>query len=126
MNPYLLILDDTRSLADVQHLTPEPFSRGLPVVLCKDYKAAQRHVAHVEDRCAHICFDHYLYGSPNHMELTGLDFAEWVTHYDGRRAPVLTADFTFSVHTSDPAAAAVITAVMAEHQAERRQELNGR
>ena len=124
---YILVLDDTRSIEDVQKMTPEPFTRlaGLPIVLCKDFKEAQMQTAKSDMAksgalAAHICFDHNLYGSKNHMNFTGLDFANWLCHYDECRTQVLTDDFTFTTHTTDPQAAKEITEIMLEHQDDKK------
>lgn len=127
MQSYILVLDDTRSIEEVQNMTPEPFERlaGLPIVLCKDFKSAQMHMVRSDmvksgALATHVCFDHNLYGSKNHMELTGLDFASWLCHHDLYRTQMLTDDFTFTTHTTDQVAAEQITELMLDHQDDKK------
>jgi len=117
---YILVLDDTRSIGDVKFITPAPFESLLPIVLVKDFKEGQLHMIGALSLCAHVCFDHFLFGSPNHMDMTGLDFAHWLVHYDERRKEVLTKDFTFSVHSSDPEGAKAINEKMEFYQTLKR------
>jgi len=116
---YLLILDDDRSIEKVKSLTPSDVfddHPDRPIVLAKDFKEAQQYMVNSEHLCSHICFDHFLYSSKNHMDLTGLDFARWLSMYDERRTPLLTDDFSFSVHTTDEKANKQIFEQMKDHQ----------
>lgn len=112
---YLLILDDVRSIEQVKNISPEPLKLypDLPIVLVKDFKEAQQFMANkAEGLCAHVCFDHNLYGSKNHMDLTGGDFANWLDHYDHNRKQMTAVGCTYSVHTTDEKGAAEIRDAM--------------
>jgi len=111
---YLLILDDTRSVEDVKNISPEPFKLypELPIVVALDFKNAQQIMLKSEGLCEHVCFDHNLYGSKNHMDLTGADFANWLDHHDHNRKQMTAIGCTYSVHTTDEKGAAEIRDAM--------------
>ena len=115
---YLLILDDDRSIEQVKNISPKPFELypELPIVLVKDFKEGQGHLVNAEGQAVHLCLDWNLYSSPNHMNLTGYDFVQWLVHYDECRKKVLVDDFSFTCHSSDEEWKAKMEKVLQEYK----------
>jgi hypothetical protein len=121
-NMWKLFLDDYRSPEQVGFNSNEFFiarSYDEAVKLCEEMGCPQ-----------HVCFDHDLSDEHYHgvwgKNPTGKDFANWLTFKDMEaRFKFIPDDFTYSVHSMNPAGAENIDKLMSSYLCYRNEELCG-
>jgi len=113
MNQYRIFLDDERDPEAV--IGPVWNHTSLPdCLICRTAFDAKRVVLEAQGKLRHVYFDHDL---GDGLE-TGMDFAKWLVEKDmDANGEFLPSEFTFSVHSQNPAGRDNIKSLMTSYLA---------